>query len=1031
MSAVNNLNLEGMINAYRKDGAKSIYQTYNGGHVIGRLNNEYRLERYEFTPSEPVVTINFDFSSVYSSSIGIYRNFTHYQGTDLRSGGVGVYISTKDDMSDWEDFFPTSTHSQRGAWLKFESNFTKLKGTLTLNEPLESNKTYYIFFYSQNSVDNGWGALYWSNGGGPTNNSTYISYTAPSIPADFSFIGLGSNGKVLNSGFGLSWSAAADGVNNPVEKYELKFSWSSDIKSIDPVTSYTFNNEEGSYQEGEKISVQIRAVGNQTNTSVKYSEWSMIECLVNNRPSQPNITTEGAAGIFGEGGKVILKIDYETVDKDGDSVECYYQSKQTSQTEWSEEKLINNTTFSIDLTEQTEFKFYCTDGIERSQEKLFTIEAYDLAIDQEVLLSCSNSSQESITKIRLDFAQEEEIREFVPFISLMLYFDDDNTPSWTQIIPTSASFVLDVFEKKIKYKPEAEKYKIVACPLDSSNKSFSKNDGNTYVINIINEIPLFNVPQKETIMVYDNWEKGENIHNSSDYPCFFQKVKIILPPFDSQIFSYDNYLQFGTEKYKLSTNHAIENAKEDEQWEFRTSLPVTKSSKNEELKILLSRGSDTIYEIDLGEYNQIPEFSFDGFEAVWSNIVPIYDQENLVFSHGFSDEKKKIYGMKGSKEDINFQIEYGSIKSEISVDSNFVEATSTQSYTCLINKEVIDNLKIEADEYFGNKTFICTLSLKNKYGYESKHIFNIISNFNKVSELTLRAIKMKTDSSEGYIEIGQDFKFLEGMQLQVDYLTKWWSFDEDISLQITAKHTNNEDVFLKNIVLYRQPITVTNSYGGTDNSKTAEFKIPSILDEGKWTLYLEVLSKNKLGNSITSNPYQVIPVSFPRLKLNKIEYSNVAENDNQYALIYDYNSNHLGSIYLNWEENSENSIRVSESNVVSFNVSEDPLSSKDSIVMWIEAKEEISNSGYTLTKIWSSNTLVVYNLVPTVAYRKNRLIINSKEGEDDSVLYISRASNAHMIRLKIQDETGNSQEDITIDLYTGSINNVLIDGGSW
>ena len=185
----------------------------------------------------------------------------------------------------------------------------------------------------------------------------------------------------------------------------------------------------------------------------------------------------------------------------------------------------------------------------------------------------------------------------------MLYFDDDYAPSWTQIIPTSASFVLDVFEKKIKDKPEAKKYQIVACPLDNSNKSFSKIDGNTYIIDIINEIPLFDIPQKETVVVYDNWEKGENIHNSSEYPCFFKEVKIISPPFDPQIFNYDNYLQFGTEKYKLSTNHTTESAKEDNQWEFEVLLSVAKFSKNEELKILLSRGSDTIYEIDLGEYN--------------------------------------------------------------------------------------------------------------------------------------------------------------------------------------------------------------------------------------------------------------------------------------------------------------------------------------------------------------------------------------------------------------------------------------------
>jgi hypothetical protein len=73
-------------------------------------------------------------------------------------------------------------------------------------------------------------------------------------------------------------------------------------------------------------------------------------------------------------------------------------------TSWSKEELINNTTFSINLVGQTEFKFYCTDGVERSQEKLFTIEPYDLVISQDALLSCSNSSEESITKIRLDFA---------------------------------------------------------------------------------------------------------------------------------------------------------------------------------------------------------------------------------------------------------------------------------------------------------------------------------------------------------------------------------------------------------------------------------------------------------------------------------------------------------------------------------------------------------------------------------------------------------------------------------------------------
>lgn len=1021
---MSDLNLINMKNVYWDDNSKKIGGEYSS-HLVGRLDGKYRLERYLFTPEEPVVTINFDLSAIYSSSLGIYRNFTYSQGADLRNKGIGVYISEVEDMSDWGEFSPANIHSERGAWLSFESNFTRLKGSLTLKTPLEKNKTYYIFFYSQNLDSSNWGAIWWSNGGGPTNNSTYISYTAPGAPSQFWFFKLTSNNKILNSGFTLSWEAAENGSNNEVTGYELQFSWTSTTITLDStILEYTVQNN-NFYTSGQEIEVSIRTIGEVENA--KYSDWIRIKGQVNNLPSAPTITTPDAKGIFPTGGKIKFEIDYKDKDSDNDPVSCYYQYRNSLSDTWSDGIQITNSSLEMVLRNKTYFQFYCSDGYEPGQVSAFIVEVYDLEVDPEVKLSCENSSgQQSITKIQFNF--DKGSNKIAPFVLLGLRFDEELIFSWSEIISTTNSFILDLIEKKIEIKPEAETYSLEIYPLDELKKSFKDSEGNSIVMYQLNNGLFFSTPTKTEIEVFDVWGNDENIYNSPAYPCFFKNIRLKIPSFDPQIFEYDNYLQFGEEKYKLTAKSNII----DSSWYFETTLSIAKAITQKELTVLLSRGPGFTYKIDLDKYNQIPEFSFDNLKIEsWSNIDPIYDQTSLKFSHAFSEVTKKSYAFSDiSNKNLSFSLIYNSKRTTVDCSPVFNESESTVTYSCSISKDVVESLEIFSRDYQGQKTFTGEVSLQNKYGHQSIGTFQLIGNFDKLSELSLESLKIKVDNAESYSEIDPNsFKFLEGMPLQINYTTTWWSFDENISLQVVAEH-HREDVLLRRVILQNQTIEINNGYNGETTTAQLEFHIPEILEDGYWKLYLQATSKRKLGGKSNFKQYDVKPVSKPeQFKLNKIDYLTDNEEQGQYELDYIYSSNYPGNIYLNWGDNTNK--KLVENNTVLFQKSEDPLSNKDSLVMFISAEEEISNSGYTLTKIWVSNTLVVYNLVPTVAYRKNRLIINSKNGEDDSVIYVSRASGAYMVRFKLQDEFGNSRGDLTIDLHSGTIDNAIISGGSW
>ena len=75
-------------------------------------------------------------------------------------------------------------------------------------------------------------------------------------------------------------------------------------------------------------------------------------------------------------------------------------------------------------------------------------------------------------------------------------------------------------------------------------------------------------------------------------------------------------------------------------------------------------------------------------------------------------------------------------------------------------------------------------------------------------------------------------------------------------------------------------------------------------------------------------------------------------------------------------------------------------------------------NGHPITKISTSNDLIIYGITPTVAYRQNHLGINTSTLQDDSILTIAPTSGRNIIYLQ---KVGSADTTFKINLATGAL----------
>lgn len=89
----------------------------------------------------------------------------------------------------------------------------------------------------------------------------------------------------------------------------------------------------------------------------------------------------------------------------------------------------------------------------------------------------------------------------------------------------------------------------------------------------------------------------------------------------------------------------------------------------------------------------------------------------------------------------------------------------------------------------------------------------------------------------------------------------------------------------------------------------------------------------------------------------------------------------------------------------------------------------ITYNGYTIEKISTSNDLIIYGIIPTIAYRQNHLGINTSTLQDDSILTIAPTSGRKIIYLQKYGSTDTFKINLATGALEGFIFNFNIDCG--
>lgn len=988
----------------------SIWVDNSGRHLIGRADGRYRMARYTFEATNPLTSIFLKFTDDPNGAI-----FSQYGGVDKRASGFGFYITKDSLMKDWKGFNPANPIEGSGE-LKFSDNtYSVLTGEMNFSKnPLEAG-TYYLFIYGYQTPSTGWGCTIWAPEINDviyypnTNDCTYESYTAPTAPVNFAFT-YPVEGKqlLLSTGFTVTWDEEETvGINNPTKGYELFLNESkiAMIKKAEDSTldeterlhySYTYEFEED-YQ-GKEISVSIRTIA--TVKIAEYSELESITGSVNTRPSMPNISKKNYSGngVY-ISGNIELTLEGQDSEDSGDSAEkLIYWREYSENGEVKQEKVIGGT-FKSSIDQTVTYYFKTEDSLgEYSEVREFIVNCYPKLTADEV-----NSTRYNGKTERLNLEVNGKCRA-------------KTTVGKDLILSKGISSIncVDTFGL-------GKNVTMTFYPLDSDGIDLGMGTNAPESLTI--DTP--ELPSLKNVEVYDSWE-GENIINSSDYPCFFKRIRLKIPRFDSRV--EDKPIQIIFNEKPVSASRIIVGDYFYLNGEFDIAANTTKKP----LSIKLSEYD----EISLGDYNRIVEFPFTNLKTGYGGMPIIYDNGAQVkFARNTQVELEQWYGIKLPEEktipEFAMSVSYALTNADkttetniVSLDMNWSDSTiDTYAGTKDFSGDILKDLGISNTAYFGQKNLTFNLSITNAYGHTKTASLIQTYDFEKSAEISVISLEYQknsnNDKSWASPSSADSFKYIEGMPIKISYTIKRWSATPT-NIEVRTK--------LDGELLKSFEDNSGNSFKGTTTTKAYEFNLSKITNSPSlWQLYL--------------NEHKCIDESFYTLPINDkiVTLGGFQYNDGLYTLQSDYsissNDNDTTLAHYLFIDGKEYELsKDDESGLLKFSFKTDqesrpdPMSNQDSLIGQLRIKETASAADYSITKTWDSNTVVIYNIVPTVSYRKNHLGINtlSPSAHNDSIVYIG----SYEKRNKIYFVSSENQSRI-IDIESGGINGFVVDCGSW
>ena len=982
--------------------------------------------RYQFTTSaDPASTITL-------TSLKWTGSFTHVnQGTsDADLSVPRCLITTNSWPEDYLDIwgYDTKYGKVNSGVITISGNTAITSGDVPIYDKefnqfqLNPNTTYYIFVFDNHGYPRNWGDRLFRTENGSlvvtTEVETYANIGEPSnINAAPYYVRPGDSLTV-------TWTKAEDGTNNPVKDYTLTWKVGSLSKTITGITAASAEDPTVSYNitmpneaiRGASISCSIQAIPTQSGYGSEVVTNSAI-AKINSLPSAPEVTPSQTI-LPSTGGSVSFTLSGSDPDRQSISFKCDGEPITLTDSKIEIKGITKTTTFSFQINDGLEDGPITKIRIEVNSKPVFDIEADIKQLTARFKITPRTGRASDYTYI-LDYVEDSKTQSKTLGTTKETSYVINNIRDYGVPAGTSFSF-------RIKRNDGIESYEISrdgsTTPVMPSYKGINHSSNHS-------NDELWDRFDNEMIPLFD--------FDGEDVP--FTQVQVIVGN-NSQIYPIDQ----GNPHKCITLNEAT------------LSLFPRGSKDPIEMTMIFGYKDDEQNNYFFKQY-----YIKNAYTRVLNTINGLKMKDfNLfkstpTFSFAFSNNQTLLYGLTSSPEKFKLIFEEDGKKvgeiDEVILRPSESSNDNTLSYN-IPGSSLYEALKNELTEGQHN--------IKLKLGF-----YNNVSGMATGEEYLIITRNPLIDTPNepslfiNDIEANQWNHLLQGMKIEN---AKFWynAYTQDLTAQFyiqrvpggtwekygnpISSHQDGEISHDTSLAHSFQPQLLA-TIGAVSNSYTPQVKV-------------RITSQNVFVESDSLTLKTVEPLVPPTISI----VSGIYENE-KVKIGYTIINNKPTDATLDWKYGIElwidktkkdSFVLEDENGEISFDGAEIFKDKVDSVSVQLvaaatataKAVGEDDEVTFSSDKAFS-NSYTIFNIMPTVSYRKNRLGINSKIDDKDDKNYILKiapsGSSTNVIALQTRQTQTEIVEgkEVEVPIFckinldntegTGHLINFIIDCGTW
>lgn len=909
---------------------------------------------------------------------------------------------------------------------------------------------------------------------------TNLAYTSCSAPTSVSASGIvAPDGNVT-----VSWSGASGGTSNSINGYDIYWKITSEgsaptTTTYSGSTSVTTTNNYGSatINVGSATRGYLVVFGVVTKGEAGSSYYSVIRTggsvKINSKPTKPSGGNASPTIIPAAGGTVTFTV-FPGSDSDGQTVGLRY-STSTSGT-----RTACASQFSLNLTAAGTYYFWSNDGLEDSDEYI-TI-SISSNTKPTITIKVTGTTQQTVNTLNgatyvlnptITLTRGNNGQQNNNTYNYYIHYSTDNS-SWTKKA---------LWEKDPSLTKTIDDVRALGyfTNLDTTGYyyyfSATRYDGMDTSALVTTSSTKYYVSKRPSLKGIFNTQNYENI-SSSEFQGYFSKALSFTFDRDTGYNSlkiYNGVTQVATIPLTVSTSNLCG------QW-LGINLPKGSYTFTGEI----GYASIPFYtnKMTLGSSYKIENLEAKNLEAQTNfqvytpNITydfSIYNTFNVNYSE-LTASKYKEYGILNISDSFYAKLKINSAEGKkqsltiAQTTSNGNSTTNDTLYFSLTAAQLYAMLPTTIIDK--NKTYTAKLivGFSDVFGTNTEASIDYIVNYGVMPECSDISIKVNNNK-----EVNTWEYLKESMPLTISGIVKSYNTNPRIQIQINRIKSGVESGYVNfgsPIDLESKSYSITNTIPGQGKPTTYYFSNQEIITIGEITeLDYQVNFRVKVVTDADSKYYFTgtrlyagdIKVcghtSQGAVTLNEADYSSTEATRATSYLNYRYTNNHPGALTIT--DNSYYTLalaakleyrNISNSNwdnVTSIDIGINSLSSfltnsnvrrsvifsfpegADAFVcrLVLTTTQTVVNGTekYITTKTVYTNEQAVYNVLPTVSYRKNLLGINASNlnNYENAVIVVGEHSSKNIIYLV--SSAGVKQ----INTSTGELDGFMIDGGEW